>query len=275
MTVSTTITRQIYPGNGSATTFTFFFAFPEGPPIPIEVSITDPQGNTFLLAQGAYSLVPNSPTASNPTPVGGTVVYNPVSGPLPLGWTLTIARNLPILQETSLQNQQTLYQSSLEAALDYGIMVDQQILEQAMLALTTLKGPIQGVVDGSVAAPGMVGEYINAITAGILPPSTATQTFTTTPLVLPPGDWDIQAYLEVNQLADGAQLQMVPVPGIYPVRALSSIGTPFPEQDGIILISNRAQAAIGAPAQLTFSVNVSGLQVQANWDFTVTARRMR
>lgn len=55
--------------------------------------------------------------------------------PIPTGSSLTILRVLPLTQSTSLANQGTLYQPVEEAALDYGMMVSQQVLEVQSRAL--------------------------------------------------------------------------------------------------------------------------------------------
>src|SRR5215475_9336096 len=60
-----------------------------------------------------------------------------------------------------------------------------------------ITGPIIGVTDGTPAKPGEVGEYLMGTATGTFPPTTG-GTLTevnTAPLVVPAGDWDVQALL--------------------------------------------------------------------------------
>jgi len=143
MTVSTTLNKVIYPGSGAQTTFSFSFAFPGGTATQeaanILVFFTDTLGNITQLIQGLgttnYQITFNPASGTNPTPVGGIITYNPNAVPIALGTFLTILRSLPLTQATSLQNQGTLYQPVTEAALDYEMMISQQVLEVQSRAL--------------------------------------------------------------------------------------------------------------------------------------------
>lgn len=143
MTVSTTLNKQIFQGNAATTAFSFSFAFPGGTATQeganIQVFYTSPLGVVTQLVQGItssnYQIVFNSPVSPDPTPVGGTVTYNPPTGPIPLGSFLTIYRNLPLTQITSFANQATIYPTSFEQSLDYQAMVSQQVLEVQSRAL--------------------------------------------------------------------------------------------------------------------------------------------
>lgn len=150
MTVSTTLNKIIYSGNAVTTSFPFTFAFPGGSATQeaanIQVFFTDLNGNVTLLIQGLsssnYQITFNPPTGTNPTPSGGSVTYNPLGVPIPLGTFLTILRTLPLSQGTSLANQGTLYQPVEEAALDYQMMVSQQVLEiQARSLVVPISDP--------------------------------------------------------------------------------------------------------------------------------------
>ena len=124
MTVSTLTNSIVYQGNGATTAFTF--PFPAVAASYLDVTYTDQNGGVTLIPKGQYSVQLNAPIAPNPTEIGGTVTY-PLSGsPIPVGSTLTIARDLPGTQSTSLANQSTLYQPVIEAALDYITMLTQQ-----------------------------------------------------------------------------------------------------------------------------------------------------
>jgi hypothetical protein len=145
MTVSTTLNKIIYSGNGATTVFPF--TFPGVAASNIQVFFTDALGNITLLSPSVYTLSLNPATGTNPTGAGGSVTYNPLGVPIPTGSFLTILRTLPLVQSTSLANQGTLYQPVEEAALDYEMMVSQQVLEIQSRAL---------VVPVSDAAPNPV-----------------------------------------------------------------------------------------------------------------------
>jgi microcystin-dependent protein len=124
MTVSTLTNSIVYQGNGATTAFTF--PFPAVAASYLDVTYTDPNGGVTLIPKGQYSVQLNAPIAPNPTEIGGTVTYPLTGSPIPIGSTLTIARDLPGTQSTSLANQSTLYQPVIEAALDYITMLTQQ-----------------------------------------------------------------------------------------------------------------------------------------------------
>lgn len=133
MTVTTTLNKIIYPGNGSTTVFPFTFSVPANGAADIQVFFTSVIGVVTQLVQGPgasqYQLSLNPASGTNPTPVGGTVTYNPGGSPIPSGSFLTIVRVLPLSQNTSLATQTTLIQAVLEQGLDYSMMVSQQVLE--------------------------------------------------------------------------------------------------------------------------------------------------
>ena len=167
MTVSTTLNKQIFPGDGASTVFNFSFAFPGGTSTQesanIQVYYTDALGNVTLLSPSVYTIGFNAATGTNPTPVGGSVTYNPSGTPIPLGSFLTIYRNLPLTQGTSLANQGTLYQPVTEAAFDYQVMVSQQILEvQSRALVVAVSDPTPSVLPAAAQrAGGVLGFDVN------------------------------------------------------------------------------------------------------------------
>jgi hypothetical protein len=157
MTVSTTLNKIIYPGTGAQTTFSFAFAFPGGTATQeaanIQVFFTDTLGNITQLTQGSgatqYQISFNPASSTNPTPTGGIVTYNPNAVPIALGTFLTIFRSLPLTQNTSIQNQSTTFQPIYESALDYEMMVSQQVLEVQSRALVV---PVSDPTPGALPA---------------------------------------------------------------------------------------------------------------------------
>lgn len=127
MTVTTTSNKIIYNGNGATTVFGF--AFPGVAAADLQVYYTDTNGVITLLSPTLYSVALNPITGTNPTAVGGSVTYPLVGSPIAVGTMLTIIRELPVTQNTSLDNQGTLWQPVIEAALDYLTMVEQQFIE--------------------------------------------------------------------------------------------------------------------------------------------------
>jgi hypothetical protein len=155
MTVSTTLNKIIFAGNGGSTVFPFTFATP-ATPSDIQVFFTDASGNVSLLAPTAYTLIINPASGPDPTPVGGSVTYNPGS-PIPVGTSLTILRTLPLLQNFSLANQATPYQVTIEAGLDYEMMVSQQVLEvQSRALVVPVSDPTPGTLPAGAARAGLI-----------------------------------------------------------------------------------------------------------------------
>lgn len=134
MTVSTSSNKITYDGNGVTTNFPFTFAVEDSS--EIVVIYTDADGVETTLPTSAYTVSINAAVAPNPTPAGGSVTYNPSGTPIALGTKLTIYRELNIVQETSLDNQGTLYPQVIEQALDYITMVAQQLNELFGRAIT-------------------------------------------------------------------------------------------------------------------------------------------
>lgn len=127
MTVSSTLNKIIYAGDGA--TVTFGFAFSVDASSSIQVFFTDATGIITQLATNLYTVTVNAAAGVNPTPVGGSVTYPLTGSAIAIGTSLTILRTLLETQSTSLANQGTLYQPVIEAAIDRAIMIDQQVNE--------------------------------------------------------------------------------------------------------------------------------------------------
>lgn len=127
MTVSTSLNKIIYQGNGSNTTFSF--PFPGVAVSDILVFYTDASGNVTQINSAFYSVALNAPVSPNPTGVGGIVTYPLTGSPIALGTRLTIERTLSEVQTLSLANQGPV-PTDIEMALDYATMLIQQIQNQ-------------------------------------------------------------------------------------------------------------------------------------------------
>lgn len=73
-------------------------------------------------------------------------------------------------------------------------------------------GPIVGVIDGSDAAPGMVGEFIagSANVAYTAYPNTTTTTVSL--MVVPPGDWDLWMQMGSSSVLGAFEAYLNPLP---------------------------------------------------------------
>lgn len=164
MTVSTTLNKITYVGDGSTTVFPF--SFPAVAAADIQVLFTDLNGNITTLVQGPgaaqYQLVLNPPISPNPTATGGTVTYNPLGTPIPLGTQLTIIRVLPLNQQTSFANQGALYQSVIEQTFDFITMLAQQVLEVQNRALNVaVSDPIPSTLPAVASRKNLVLGFDN------------------------------------------------------------------------------------------------------------------
>lgn len=131
MTISSTLNKIIYSGNGATTSFPF--TFPAIAAADIFAYYTDSAGTITTLTQGSgttqYQVSITAAVPPNPTGAGGTVTYNPSGVPIAAGTTLTILRTQPLTQTTSLANQGNLYPSVVEQALDSLLAQVQQVNE--------------------------------------------------------------------------------------------------------------------------------------------------
>lgn len=124
MTVSATLNKITYNGNGATTVFPF--TFPGVAAADILVYSTSAAGVIALVSSSLYTLSLTAAAGTNPTGAGGTVTMGiaPATGTL-----LTIIRTMPLTQPNSFANQSTLYQAAVEAAIDQVLLQIQQLNE--------------------------------------------------------------------------------------------------------------------------------------------------
>lgn len=126
MTLSATVNKVTYTGNGATTSFAYTFPILHEDDIVVVLTEngedTEVASNLFsVTGVGTYS--------------GGAVTY-PLSGsPIASSVQLTILRRVPATQETDLTNQSTIYPEVLEQALDRIVMIAQQNAEKLARAL--------------------------------------------------------------------------------------------------------------------------------------------
>lgn len=125
---------------------------------------------------------------------------------------------------------------------------------------TSTIGPIIGVVDGTDAAPGEVGEFLKASgtfaygvgsAAGILYDGTIAL------LNVPPGDWDFWVSASFSTNITGAKFSLQTVPPNMS-NAMAGINSNFTLEgmEDVIIVGQLARGSFAAITQLTFAVEV-------------------
>lgn len=118
MTVSTEISSNEYTGNGVTTDFDYKFRIFKANQLSVITSDADGD-NVVMLRLGTDYTV----TGANKS-AGGKVI---LTSPLANGHKISIARDIPIKQETSFRNQSKFFAETHEDAFDYLTMILQRI----------------------------------------------------------------------------------------------------------------------------------------------------
>ncbi|WP_272518134.1 MULTISPECIES: hypothetical protein [unclassified Providencia] len=118
MTVSTEISSNEYTGNGVTTDFDYKFRIFKANQLSVITSDAD-RDNVVTLRLGTDYTV----TGANKS-AGGKVI---LTKPLANGHKISIARDIPITQETSFRNQSKFFAETHEDAFDYLTMIIQRI----------------------------------------------------------------------------------------------------------------------------------------------------
>lgn len=157
MTLANTPLVNSYVGNGGANNYSFsFVAFSQS---DITVVVTSPAGVVFNLILGTDFTVAGLNPAGGPASSGSITLVNNsqawlTAGNLTTGWSISLTRIVSLSQLSSIRNQGDFYQEFLENALDYLMMVCQQ-LQQSIAApvipvsLTSVTGDITITSGGS------------------------------------------------------------------------------------------------------------------------------
>ncbi|GAA0567413.1 hypothetical protein GCM10008997_15010 [Halomonas salifodinae] len=264
MTVPTSENRVQYEGNDSATEFDYTFKIFDAD--DLVVVLTDVDDTETTLVRGSdYSVDGVGDEA------GGTVTY-PLSGDrLATGETLTILREIPVVQETDLRNQGAYYPETIEDEFDRSRMIDQQQQERLERTLSRTRASdyfdaqgrrITGVGDpiepSDAVSRQWVYQYLAALESGAVGDTT---------LVTASGTADQRSLAEwmasLIALGDGLDRRVVYANTIVEMQALVSLvdgqhvsvseylpgsgagggefyysaGTPKSEHDGIGVIS--------------------------------------
>lgn len=121
---------------------------------------------------------------------------------------------------------------------------------------TSTIGPIIGVVDGSNAAPGEVGEFITASAFFSYAANTA-NTGTINLINVPPGDWDFTISASFSTLIGSALFELQPLPvgmsnSMFGLNG--NFGAMAPET--VIIIGQSARGSFATTTNMTFLVEV-------------------
>jgi hypothetical protein len=125
---------------------------------------------------------------------------------------------------------------------------------------TSTIGPIIGVVDGSDAAPGEVGEFLTATGSFAYAAGTATgvtSTGTIALLNMPPGDWDFTVSANFSTLITSALFNLSPIPTgmsneMFGLNGNFTVGG----EETVIIIGQSARGSFAVTTMLTFNVQV-------------------
>lgn len=134
-TISTTVNRSDYVGNGAASTYAYTFRILENSDLRVTVRDSDDVETTLTLDED-YSVTDAGEEA------GGSIellddsqAWLDDDGDLTSGYTITLRRVRPLLQETDIRNQGRFFPEIHEDAFDNGVMIDQQLQDQLDRAL--------------------------------------------------------------------------------------------------------------------------------------------
>lgn len=136
MTIPTTASKVTQQGNGATILWPYAFEIPgdsASDQSNVTVTLYDTTVSpplTTVLADNLYTITGVG------TNTGGNVTY-PIGGgtPIAAGVSITIERDAPYVQNTSIPNQSAFYGTVLEAAYDYLTMLVQQLLTQVAYSL--------------------------------------------------------------------------------------------------------------------------------------------
>jgi hypothetical protein len=142
MTISNTLSSVGAYGNGYATQFWFSFDIPDASCLVVQ--LTDLSGITTTIPASGYTLTIYG------VGQGGSIIF---PSPPASGYMVTISRNLPMVQLSSISNQGGFFPETIEAALDYLTMLMQQISRQTLAAL---QAPVTDPVGVTLNIPGVL-----------------------------------------------------------------------------------------------------------------------
>lgn len=120
MTVSTEINYVLHRGTGFTRVFPYNFQIPDAS--MVYVTLVD-----WVTLKPVATLIPGQYTITGIGGLGGSVTYDPVTGPLDRKYGILITREVPYTQGLRLTNEGGFYPESIERQLDLIVMQIQQI----------------------------------------------------------------------------------------------------------------------------------------------------
>ncbi len=129
------ISKAVFEGNGVATHFPFEFRVWDNTQLRVE--ITTPYFNAYFVDNWTASI----------TETGGVVTYVHEGAPLPVGYKISIIRDMPFLQETDLVNGTRFDPEVMETQLDKATAERQQLREAVSQTLKLPYGSNQNSED--------------------------------------------------------------------------------------------------------------------------------
>lgn len=123
-------------------------------------------------------------------------------------------------------------------------------------------GPIVGVVDGSDAAPGQVGEFLTATGTFAYAAGSGTgvtSTGTINLISMPPGDWDFTISASFSNLITSALFELNPFPVTGMSNAMVGLNGNFTmsgEAQTVVIIGQSARGSFAVTTALVFEVQV-------------------
>ncbi len=121
--LESTVSKNVFEGNGSATVFPFTFRVWKTS--ELQVSVTSPEGKSEIVTDWTAEL----------TESGGSLTYLRDGTPLPNGWKLAVTRDMPFTQEVNLITGTNFDPEVIETALDMAAAERQQLRERLARAV--------------------------------------------------------------------------------------------------------------------------------------------
>lgn len=155
-TIGTTLSTITAQGNGVTTSFPYPFLMPAAADAVVSIINANVTPNTTTVLTPTQYTVAGVGNSS-----GGSVTY-PVSGPpLATGYFIVISRVLPFVQTTSISNQGPTFRA-IEGALDYLMMIAQQLQAEITTIQTALNlGYVTGPLTGVAYVPSIAALRLN------------------------------------------------------------------------------------------------------------------
>ena len=261
MSITSTVTKIVATGDGNNTSWPFPFYVLDAS--DIHVYLTDTTKFTYEIETGWEA----NPTDLQYPTVGGTVTY-PVSGDaLPADWLITIARELPLTQETPYRNNSNLNPSAIEKSLDRTTMQIQQLNERLNrtftydISDTSSEVDLRSLYELETTVTNNAASAAAAATSASLAANSANELYFTIQTTLTQNANDaLQAAVAANasslNAANSASLAQNAA-----VSAADSATTAATAAASVVVVAEIANQAIAAAADATNAANTAAIAV--------------